>query len=182
MGSPARRRAADPHQAAERRRLAGRVAGRLPGAAADRAGLGSRVEPGRHWGFAHNGVYYSAPAFVCFYTLDNEKRVYDDQHRIQIIDYTDPATQNNYVDPLLDLRKDWRDEYRYATDGALLGWTRTRGERSEEFTSAGDLILEKDADGKTTKTGAVRYVAAPGPDGTQVLKQEMVEGAAAPAK
>lgn len=37
--------------------------------------------------FVHNGVHYSAPAFVCFYSLDNEARTYDDQGRIVEIDY-----------------------------------------------------------------------------------------------
>jgi tetratricopeptide (TPR) repeat protein len=128
--------------------------------------------------FAHNGVYYSAPAFICFYTLDNEKRAYDDQHRIQVVDYTDPETRGNYVDPMLDMRKDWRDEYHYAADGTPLGWTRKRGDKSEDFTAAGNLVLERDADGKVTKTAAVRYVAAPGPEGTQVIKQELVDGEA----
>ncbi len=129
--------------------------------------------------FAHNGVYYSAPAFVCYYTLDNEKREYDEQQRIRVVDYTDPDTRNNYVDPMLDMRKDWRDEYRYADDGTPLGWTRKRGDKTEAFTAAGDLILEKDGDGRATRTAAVRYVPAPGPDGTQVIKQELVEAEAA---
>ena len=129
--------------------------------------------------FAHNGTYYSAPAFVCFYTLDNEKRVYDDQHRIQVIDYTDPDAQNNYVDPMLDMRKDWRDEYRYADDGTPLGWTRSCAAGSQDFTAAGDLVLEKDGEGRATRTAAVRYVPAPGPEGTQILKQELADADAA---
>ena len=32
--------------------------------------------------FAHNGSYFSAPAFVTFFTLDNEMRTYDDQKRL----------------------------------------------------------------------------------------------------
>src|SRR5262249_53303229 len=31
--------------------------------------------------FVHNGSYYSAPAFVTFFTLDNECRTYDEQGR-----------------------------------------------------------------------------------------------------
>jgi hypothetical protein len=132
--------------------------------------------------FAHNGTYYSAPAFVCFYTLDNEKRTYDGEHRIQVIDYTDAEAKNNYVDPLLDTRKDWRDEYHYADDGTPTGWTRLRGAERQDFTAAGDLILEKDAEGRATKTAAVRYVAAPGPDGLPMIKQETVEAPAETTK
>ena len=37
--------------------------------------------------FVHNGVHYSAPAFVCFYSLDSEARTYDARGRIVEIDY-----------------------------------------------------------------------------------------------
>ncbi len=119
----------------------------------------------------HNGVYYSAPAFVCFYTLDNEKRVYDAQNRIQVVDYTDPAVRDNYVDPLLDFRKDWRDEYRYAADGKPAGWTRIRGDRREEFTADGRLILAHDPQGRPAATCKVRYVVEPAPGGGAALKE-----------
>jgi hypothetical protein len=121
--------------------------------------------------FVHNGTYYSAPAFISLYTLDNEKRVYDEKHRIRSVDYDDPAVRDNYVDPMLDLHKDWRDEYHYADDGNLLGWTRIRGERREEFTAAGRLVLQDGKDGKPSKTAAVRYRGKPGPNGVQVLDQ-----------
>jgi hypothetical protein len=129
--------------------------------------------------FVHNGQHYSAPGFVCLYYLDNEKRVYDDQHRIQVVDYTDAAVKGKYVDPLLDLPKDWRDEYQYADDGSLSGWTRIRGEDRQEFTAEGELILEKDDDGKPAKTTPVRYIAKRrGKGGTATLEQvtgEMTE-------
>lgn len=37
--------------------------------------------------FVHNGTYYSAPGFVCFHTLDNEARTYDDRGRLLEIGY-----------------------------------------------------------------------------------------------
>lgn len=132
--------------------------------------------------FVDNGQHYSAPGFVCFYYLDNEKRVYDDQHRIQVLDYTDPAVKGRYVDPLLDLPKDWRDEYRYADDGSLLGWTRIRGEDRQEFTADGELILEKDDDGKPSKTTPVRYIAKRGKGGSATLEQVTAETAEAPGQ
>ncbi len=132
--------------------------------------------------FVHNGQHYSAPGFVCFYYLDNAKRVYDDQHRIQAVDYTDPAVKGRYVDPLLDLPKDWRDEYHYADDGTLLGWTRIRGEDRQEFMANGELILEKDDDGKPTKTAPVRYVAKRGKSGTATLEQVTGEVPEAPGQ
>jgi hypothetical protein len=123
--------------------------------------------------FVHNGVYYSAPAFVCFYTLDNEKREYDPERRIRVVDYTDPEVRDNYVDPILDFRKDWRDEYHYADGGALLGWTRIRDPKREEFTAEGQLVVEKEAPGRPAKTVAVRYVSQRGPDGVSRLRQEV---------
>lgn len=125
--------------------------------------------------FVHNGAHYSAPAFVSLSYLDNEKRVYDDKQRIQAVDYTAPAVKDNYVDPVLDLRKDWRDEYRYGDDGKLLGFTRVRGEKREEFTPEGLLVLEKDDQGKPTKTAQVRYVARPQPGAAPRLEQQVVE-------
>ncbi|MBC8871460.1 MAG: tetratricopeptide repeat protein [Planctomycetes bacterium] len=121
--------------------------------------------------FVHNGQYYSAPGFVCLYYLANEKRVYDDRHCIQVVDYTDPAVKGVYVDPLLDFPKNWRDEYQYAEDGSRLGWTRTRGEQRQEFTADGELIQEKDAAGKPTKTTPVHYIAKPGKGGAATLEQ-----------
>ncbi len=125
--------------------------------------------------FVSNGKYYSAPGFVCFYYLDNERRVYDDRHRIQVVDYTDPTVKGNYVDPVVDYRKNWRDQYHYADDGSLLGWTRARGAKSQEFTAAGLLVLEQDAAGKPIKTTAVRYI--PKREGRGVATLEQVTAA-----
>lgn len=52
----------------------------LPGAALE----SNRVDIGV---FVRNGVYYSAPAFVTFFSLDNEARTYDPQGRILEIGY-----------------------------------------------------------------------------------------------
>ncbi len=125
--------------------------------------------------FAHNGDYYSAPAFISFFYLDNEKRVYDGDHRIVSVDYVDPSVRGNYVDPALDTPKDWRDEYRYGDDGALLGWTRIRGEQRQQFTPEGRLILQQDASGKPLKTAAVRYVAESRGKGVVALAQQTQE-------
>lgn len=37
--------------------------------------------------FVHNGAYHSAPAFITFFTLDNESRAYDDKGRLLEIGY-----------------------------------------------------------------------------------------------
>lgn len=125
--------------------------------------------------FANNGRYDSAPAFVSLSYLDNEQRTYDDQQRIQSIDYGAEAVKNNYVDPLLDTPKDWRDEYHYDKDGKLTGWTRTRDDSTQEFTAEGRLIVEPATTDQPAKTTEVRYVTERLPGGKFRLKQEPVE-------
>jgi hypothetical protein len=127
--------------------------------------------------FVHNGDYYSAPAFISLCYPDGEERIYDDEHRIRVVDYLNPEMQDQYTDPLVDLRKDWRDEYNYDDEGRLLGWTRTRASGQEEFTADGRLVIETDDAGKPTETVAVRYVQAM-ESGKPVLKQEVVEESA----
>ncbi len=122
--------------------------------------------------FVHNGEYYSAPAFVTFFYLDNELRVYDDQRRIQSIDYADEETSANYVDPLIDAPKRWRDEYHYDASGKLTGWTRFRGESSEQFTADGLLVTKVDAEGRATEGRRVRYLVRSGPKQAPTLEQQ----------
>lgn len=124
--------------------------------------------------FVHNGAYDSAPAFVSLYYLDNELRTYDDKQRIQSIDYRADAVRNNYVDPLLDTPKDWRDDYHYDKAGKLSGWTRTRADSVQEFTAQGQLILEPAKPNQPAKTTEVRYVTERLPSGKFLLKQKPV--------
>ena len=92
--------------------------------------------------FVHNGTWYSAPAFVTHFFLDNERRVYNDAGVLQEIEYG----ADNYVDPLIDVPKRWRDSYRYDAAGKCLGWTRHRtGEpqsSQDEFTAIGQTLLD----------------------------------------
>ncbi len=125
--------------------------------------------------FVHNGDYYSPPAFVSLFSLDNELRTYDDKQRIQSVDYLAESVRGNYVDPFLDFPKDWRDEYHYDAEGTLMGWTRTRADSTEEFTAEGQLILEPAENGHPAKTAKVRYVPERKPNGRFLLKQETVE-------
>lgn len=120
--------------------------------------------------FAHNGIHYSAPAFFCVNTLDNEERVYDPQGRIKSIVYTGADEKGNYVDPAFDLPKSWRDDYRYNEAGNLLGWTRTKGDRKEEFTPDGLLIAAKDENGLPTLLKYVTYLAVPRDSGVNTLE------------
>ncbi len=123
--------------------------------------------------FVHNGEYYSAPGFVTFYYLDNETRVYDEKKRIQSVTYTDREAGGNYVDPTIDLPKDWRDEYRYDNDGQLIGWTRHRGARSEEFTADGAKVIRRDDLDRAVEARTVDYIVASRSPKPPLLKQRL---------
>ena len=112
--------------------------------------------------FVHNGSYYSAPGFLSIFSLANEKRVYDDRKRIQKIDYADPATMKNYVDPILASEKRWRDVYSYDDHGRPTGWIRHRaGQPSQSFTRHGLRVTERDARRRATTAIDVQYVRQP---------------------
>ena len=125
--------------------------------------------------FVHNGTHYSAPAFITTYYLDNEKRTYDKEGRIAVCDYADAAKSLNYVDPMLDLPKDWRDEYHYGDDGKLTGWTRQRGKDEQQFTADGLLIVKRDEQGNATATKVVQYVPRQRQNQGPALEQQIVE-------
>ena len=111
--------------------------------------------------FVNNGVYFSAPGFITFYSLDHEQREYDDKGRIQRITYTGAKERGDYVDPAVALPKSWRDEYHYGKDGKLTGWTRQRGDTKEEFNAEGKRIVRRDENGRPAETRAVSYMVRP---------------------
>ena len=118
--------------------------------------------------FAHNGVTWSAPAFVTWYFLDNEDREYDEQGRILSVSYHGGTDTGNYADPLLQTPKTWKDTYHYADDGRLTGWTRTRDsqpdQKPQEFTADGAIVVEQDDLGRPAAIRIVQYLARK-PDG-----------------
>lgn len=123
--------------------------------------------------FVHNGKYFSAPAFVTFFTLDNEQRVYSDDGLIQSVTYTDPAHKANYVDPVIDTPKHWRDEYHYDAERRLIGWTRHRGPATEDFNADGALVTLRDELGRPTTAIPVVYEAVASEGKPAVLRQRL---------
>lgn len=86
--------------------------------------------------FAYNGTYYSAPAFICFYTLDNEDRTYSMDGRLQSIDYN-----GNYVDTVLFPSFTGRDEFHYGADNKLTGWIRRNSTGTvQEYDAQGSVV------------------------------------------
>ncbi len=122
---------------------------------------GSKMETNRIdiGAFVHNGSYYSAPGIVSVVCLDSETRKYSAAGQIEAVEYRSHAGGGNYADPAIHTPRDWRDEYHYDEAGQRTGWTRIRGEAREEFTTDGQLIVERDAAGKPLKTSRVIYRA-----------------------
>lgn len=120
--------------------------------AADPSLAASRVDIAA---FAHNGTHPSAPAFLSFYFLNNETRVYSADHRILSVDYAAAGTR--YVDPALSCRRDWKDVYRYDEKNQLIGWDRSHGKVQEAFTAHGLRVETRDALGRPQTAHAVRY-------------------------
>lgn len=108
--------------------------------------------------FVNNGEYFSAPGFVsCFY-LDNEQREYDGTGRLLSVTYND----TNYVDPLVDVPKQWRDVYEYDAAGTMVGWQRHRAanpDAPDGFTADGHLVRTRDDLGRPRTARSVQYRA-----------------------
>jgi hypothetical protein len=131
----------------------------------------SRVDIGV---FAHNGVHDSAPAILSWYFPPHETRRYEpgpSGMRIAAIDHADPAKAKTYADPMLVARADWRDEFAYDAAGALLGWTRVRPGRREEFTVEGERILARGPDGTPARTAPVAYPLARTAEGVLTVRE-----------
>ena len=105
---------------------------------------------------AETAAGFSAPSFVSFYFLSNERRTYAKDGRILSIDYTRP--QSGYVDPLMTYTRNWKDRYLYDSQNRLTGWIRTRGLQEEHFTAFGHLVVATDALGRAARAHVVRYL------------------------
>ncbi len=124
--------------------------------------------------FANNGVHDSAPAILSVYCPPEEARSYapgpDGAPRLVSIDYA--ARPETYADPMLIARADWRDDYHYAADGTLAGWTRSRAAAdgaTEEFAADGARILTRRPDGRPARAEIPAYVLDRTPQGALVV-------------
>lgn len=89
---------------------------------------------------AFDGRHWSAPAFISCSLPPDETRVYHPDGRIASVAPAATEPEGRYVDPELHLARPWRDEFDYAADGRLLGWTRLRSGGSERFDAEGRLL------------------------------------------
>jgi hypothetical protein len=130
----------------------------------------SRVDVGV---FANNGVHDSAPAILSWYFPPEEARTYaagpDGALRIAAIDYA--ARPEAYADPMLIPRADWRDDYHYAADGTLEGWTRSRGDRRDDYDATGARILVPAEGDRPATVEGVAYPLARLPDGRLAVEE-----------
>ena len=108
--------------------------------------------------FVHNGVHYSAPGFVTYFSLANERRKYLADGRIKEIDYT----AGDYVDRRLTDRKPWRDVYEYSSRAEYTGWARYHPKGGiEQFLPDGRQVLKRDTIGRPVVTAEVEYRGEP---------------------
>jgi hypothetical protein len=100
----------------------------------------------------------SAPYFVSFRYLANERRTYTAQGKIQQMDYTLPESGYVYEDPLLSAFKNWKDDYQYDAAGRMVGWTRTLFDgTTQQFDARGRRVVETHADGSAKQVVGVKY-------------------------
>lgn len=111
--------------------------------------LSSRIDVGL---FVHNGEVWSPPAFFSLYFPPGRAVAHDAEGRPVRIDY---MTEDS--DPVLFPRRSWRDAYRYADDGALLGWTRTHEDGETAFFTAHGHRVISWRDGRPHRVAEVAY-------------------------
>lgn len=118
---------------------------------------------------AETAAGFSAPSFITFHFLGNERRTYAKDGRVLCIDYTRRSA--GYVDPLMSYTRNWKDSYRYDGQGNLVGWTRRRGLEEERFTAYGHRVVSADATGRPIHAHVVRYMPrfVQSPDGSDGL-------------
>lgn len=121
--------------------------------------------------FAANGVHDSAPAIVSWYFPPSERRTIeegpDGAPRTAAIDHANPGRA--YADPILLPLTAWRDDFAYAPDGSLAGWTRVRdGRPPERFDAAGRRLPDP---GDPAAAIAVAYPLARAGDGRLVVEE-----------
>jgi hypothetical protein len=107
--------------------------------------------------FVSNKEHISAPAFISTYFFDHEIRTYDGENRLLVLDYTSELKKDNYVDPMIEPRKNWRDEFSYDEKGRITGWMRHTKDEALEFTARGHLIVSRDKKGRPLSLKRVKY-------------------------
>ncbi len=113
----------------------------------------SRVDIGV---IAETASTFSMPAILSICFLANEHRLYTEDGRPRVIDYTRP--QAGYTDPLLSVTRRWKDVFDYDAQGLFTGWRRCRGFNTEHFTAHGHRAVEFDASGRVTRAHLIRYL------------------------
>ncbi len=113
----------------------------------------NRVEIGV---FADNGKELSAPSFINILYPKTQVRKYDASGKIRSIDHQNKKDQ--YSDPRLFPKRNWRDEYSYDAAGKLTGWSRTRKSKTTEFSRHGAIITQKDNLGRPLKAEQIGYL------------------------
>lgn len=120
---------------------------------------------------------FSAPAFVTFRYLRNERRHYSEEGRLLSIDYRAPEGGFRYEDPALTAFKNWQDVYRYE-GSRCVGWQRRHGDGvTQDFDARGRRILARHPNGSPAKVQPVSYVPRvnQGADGLTAPALELIQ-------
>lgn len=115
--------------------------------------------------FADNGAAVSAPAFFSLTYPVHQARVIRDGPAgpLTVSIEERPEGRKIYADPVLWARRPWRDEFQYAGDGALLGWTRRYPDGATAgFDRNGLKVTATDALGRPALAAEVAYGVKPG--------------------
>jgi hypothetical protein len=81
------------------------------------------------------------------------------------------AGPDDYADPALFPRMDWRDDYIYAPDGTPLGWVRTRDGAATDYDAEGRRVLTRDAEGRPGRVEEVAYGLGATRNGVPVVEE-----------
>ncbi len=103
--------------------------------------------------FAHNGYYYSSPAFITCSTLWNETRTYRPNHQLSGISYS--ATE---IQSAVSYKRSWsRDVFTQDAYGRVFTYQRVFSASTKTYSEEGYQVVEKDADGRPSKVTPVSY-------------------------
>lgn len=112
--------------------------------------------------FADAGAGAGPPAFFSVHFPQDRILEIDADGALQAIDHLQVEDGAPYVDPVLYPLRGWRDVFRRAPDGAVLGWTRmTPDGAQEDFDRFGNRVLTRDAAGRPERVERVDWRIGP---------------------
>ena len=96
--------------------------------------------------FAHNGSFYSPPAFVTCLSPWNERRTYNADGLLETVTHLSSSINTEDVNLYaFSYKKDWSsDSYKHDFNRRVCGWTRTTGTTQTPFSADGLIVKSTD--------------------------------------